>query len=133
MRKTVFIKFGLLNGRNQNGFPALSRINDPGCPYAAASEKAYGARNINPEDVPGSYVLIATFIGCRFGSLTKLQTCGDSVIGFGVVSPVFDGYGTVPHAESRTRRSAATAANEHGSHRDRQEEADFGEEPLVRH
>jgi hypothetical protein len=106
MRKSVFIKFGLLNGRNQNGFPTLSRINDPGCPYVASSEKAYGARNINPEDVPGSYVLIVTFIGCRFGSLTKLQTCGELVIGLGVVWPVFDRYGTVPHRGDAARAGA---------------------------
>jgi hypothetical protein len=40
---------------------------------------------------------MVTFIECRFGSLTKLQTCGELVIGLGVVVPVFDLYGTVPH------------------------------------
>jgi len=43
------------------------------------------------------------FIGCRFGSLTKLQTCGELVIGLGVVLPVFDLYGTVPHRLAAAR------------------------------
>ena len=47
--------------------------------------------------------LMVTFIGCRFGSLTKLQTCGELVIGVGVVVPVFDWYGTVPHRPGAAR------------------------------
>ncbi|MGO9060258.1 MAG: hypothetical protein ACLQU2_23185 [Candidatus Binataceae bacterium] len=66
------------------------------------AEIAYGAANINPGDVPGGFVLIVTFIGFSFGSLTKLHTCEELVIGLGVTYPVFDGYGVVPHAGPRT-------------------------------
>jgi hypothetical protein len=39
-------------------------------------------------------------MGCKFGALAKVHTSGESMIGFGVLDPVFDGYGTVPQADS---------------------------------
>ena len=56
--------------------------------------------NIKPEEVAGSKVFTMILFGCRSGSLTKLHTFGELIIGAGVVVSVFEVKGTVPQVAS---------------------------------